>query len=87
VRVHAGSGHLDGAGPIEVVVAQGEGKLLELNLGQGGLVEGHEEVSGAHAALGAFDGHEEKVKLVVSAGGRGALNKISVDDATRGRVL
>jgi len=87
VRVHAGSGHLDGTGPIEVVVAQGKGQLLQLNLGQSGLVEGHEEVSGAHATLGAADGHKEEVKLVVSASGRGALNKVPVDDTTRGRVL
>jgi hypothetical protein len=87
VRVHAWSGHLDGAGPVKIAEAQSEGQLLQLNLGQGGLVEGHEEMSGAHATLSALDGHEEEVKLVVSASARGALNKVSVDDATRGRVL
>ena len=87
MRVHAGSGHLDGAGPVEVVVTQGEGQLLQFNLGQSGLIEGHEEVCGAHAALGTLDGDEEEVKLVVTASSRGALNKVPVDDATRRRVV
>jgi len=34
VGVHARGGNLDGARPVEVVVAEGEGKVLQLKLGQ-----------------------------------------------------
>ena len=67
VRVHARSGNLDWASPVEVVVAQGEGELLEFDLRQARLVERHVEVSGPHAALSALDGNEEEVKLAIGA--------------------
>jgi len=57
VGIHARSWDFDGAGPVEVVMAQGESQVLQLSLCQGRLVEGHKEVSWAHAALGASDGH------------------------------
>lgn len=63
MRIHARSRHLDRTSPVEVIVAQGEGQLLELNLAQVRLVLGHEEVGRSHAALSSLDGHEEEVEL------------------------
>lgn len=65
VRIHARSRHLDGTSPVEIVVAQGEGQLLELNLAQVRLVLGHEEVRWSHAALSTLDGHQEEVEFAV----------------------
>lgn len=63
VGVHAGGRHLDGTSPVEVVVTEGKGQLLKLNLSQAGLIEGHVEVSWALAALGSLHWHEEKVEF------------------------
>jgi hypothetical protein len=52
VSVHAWGGHLDGAGPVEVVVAQVESQLLNHCLLEGGVVMRHVVVSGQDAALG-----------------------------------
>jgi len=82
VRVHAGSRYLDGAGPVEIVMAQGECQLFKLELGHTRLVKWHEEVSRTHAALGAFNGHQEEVKLIVATCSRRALDQVPVNDAT-----
>lgn len=52
VCVHAWRGHLDGAGPVEVVVAQIESQLLNHCLLEGRVVMRHVVVSGQDAALG-----------------------------------
>lgn len=51
VGVHARSWHLNGALPVEVVVAEVVGELLKYCLRQFGVVVGHIEVGGDHAAL------------------------------------
>lgn len=79
MSVHAGSWHLDRSRPVEVVVAQVECQLLKLDLGEGWLVQGHEEVRWTHAPLITFDWDEEEVKvfaLVVAF-----LDKLAIDDA------
>ena len=86
MRIHAWSRHLDRARPIEVVVAQREDELLELQLGQAGLVDGHVEVRGLLATLSSAHREQEEVKLastVVSGG----LNELRIDEATAWRVL
>lgn len=65
VGVHAWGRHFDGTRPVEVVVAKGEGQVLQFKLGQRGLVQGHEEVGRSHAALRAVDRDQEEVKLGV----------------------
>ena len=87
MSIHARCWDLDGAGPVEIIVAQRKSQLLQLSLSQSRLVKRHKEVSGAHATLGASDRHKEEVKLPVATGCRGAFNKVLVDDATRGRVI
>lgn len=44
-------------------------------------------MSGSHAALRALDRNKEEVELSVRGDCLGVLDKIAVDDATRGRVL
>ena len=66
--IHAWCGDLDGAGPVEIIVAQRKSQLLQLSLCQGRLVKRHKEVSGAHATLGASDRNKEEVKLPVATG-------------------
>ena len=60
-------------------MAQVECQLLKLDLGEGWLVQGHEEVRWTHAPLITFDWDEEEVKvfaLVVAF-----LDKLAIDDA------
>ena len=79
VCVHARGGHLDWAGPVEVVMTQVECQLLNLELGEGRLVQRHEEVSGTHATLCTSDGNEEEIKFFVRL--QRLLNQVAVDDA------
>lgn len=87
VRVHARSGHLDGTCPVEVVVAQSEGQLLDLNFRQVRLIEGHKEVSRTHASLSALHRHEEEIELSVRGLFSGDLDQLTIDDAAARRVL
>ena len=84
VRVHAWRRHLDSTSPVEVVVAQSEDKLLQLELGQVGLVHRHVEVSWLLAALGATHWEQEEVKLVSIITRR--LNQLGVDEAAARRI-
>ena len=61
--IHAWCWNLDRAGPIEIVMTQGESELFELNLCKAGLVKGHEEMRWAHTTLSTFDGNKEEIKL------------------------
>ena len=65
VGVHAGRRDLDGSRPVEVVVAEVVGELLDGVLLEWGVVEGHVEVSGQHAALGGGLRHQVEVVLDV----------------------
>ena len=51
VSVLARCGDLDRSSPVEVEMAKSVGKLLDVNLGQIGVVLGHEEMRGENAAL------------------------------------
>ena len=84
--VHARSWHLNWSSPVEIVMRQSESKLLDLNFSQGGLVQRYKEVSGTHASLGSLHWNEEEVKFF-ALGASYALNKITVNDATTGRVV
>eukprot|EP00354_Favella_ehrenbergii_P003334 CAMPEP_0170462140 /NCGR_PEP_ID=MMETSP0123-20130129/7760_1 /TAXON_ID=182087 /ORGANISM="Favella ehrenbergii, Strain Fehren 1" /LENGTH=278 /DNA_ID=CAMNT_0010727291 /DNA_START=549 /DNA_END=1386 /DNA_ORIENTATION=+ len=84
VRIHARSGHLDWASPIEVVVAESEDQLLELKLRQVGLVHGDVEMGRLLAPLCAPDREEEKVEFVRARAGR--LDELRVDKAATRRV-
>lgn len=92
VRVLARSWHLDGTGPVEVEVAQGERKLLQLDLLHGGLVKRHMEMGGKDAALVSTGGRHEEIELLsvtvlIVVRGTGSLDEGAIDDATGGRVL
>ncbi len=78
VRVHARSRDLDGTGPVEVVVAQGEGELLHSVFLQLGVIEGNVEVSRQNASLVGELGNQEEVVLEVRTL---ALDELLVDDA------
>ena len=84
VGVHARGGHLDRASPVEVVMTQVEGQLLNLELGEGRLVQGNEEVRGTHASLSASDRNEEEIEFFVRL--LRLLNQVAVDDAAAGWV-
>lgn len=85
VGIHAWGRHFDGTGPIEVVVTKGKCQLLELNLGQGRLIERHIEVGWSLTSLGALDWDKEKIELFLSRAA--GFDKVTVDDATTGRVV
>ena len=85
VRVHAWRWHLDRTSPVEVVVAQSEDKLLQLELGQVRLIHRDVEVSRLLAALGAAHREQEEVKLVSVTTRR--LNKLRIDEAAARRIL
>lgn len=64
--VHAWCGHLDWAGPVKVVVAQGKRQGLKIVASQSrALLQWYVKVRWAHAALSAVDGHEEEIELRV----------------------
>ena len=79
VCIHARGGHLDWTSPVEVVMAQVECQLLNLELGEGRLVQRHKEMRGAHASLCTFDRDEEEIKFLVWL--QRLLNQVAVDDA------
>ena len=85
VRVHAWRRHLDWTSPIEIVVAESEDELLQLELGQVGLIHRDVEVSRLLAALGAAHREQEEVELV-SVIARG-LNKLRIDEAAAWRIM
>ena len=66
VSVHAGSRHLDGPLPVEVVVAEVEGQLLKDVFLDGGVVVSHVEVGRCNTALGGILGDQEEVVLSVA---------------------
>jgi len=85
VGIHAWGRHFNGTSPIEVIVTKGECQLLELNLGQGRLIERHIEVGWSLTSLGALDRNEEEIELFL---GRAAgFDEVTVDDASTGRVV
>ena len=51
VGILTGSWHFDRTGPIVVEVAESVGQLLQVDLSEGALVEGHMEVGGKYTAL------------------------------------
>ncbi len=63
VRVHAGSGHLDGACPVEIVVTQIERQLLYHCLLKGRVVVRHIVVSREDASLSGILRHQVEVVL------------------------
>lgn len=63
VGVHARGGHLDGTRPVEIVVAQRKGKLLELNLGEATVLKWHEEVGRLHASLATLYRDQVEIEL------------------------
>ena len=84
VGVLTRSGHFDGAGPVEVEVAEREGQLLNLNPFEFRVVLGHEEVGRQNAALGSTGRGHEEVELLVAVT---VLHQTLVNDAPRRRVL
>lgn len=82
--VHTWSRDLDGPGPVEVVVAEVEGELLDHFFLQGGVVEGHVEVGWQNTPLGCELGHQVKIILDVRVS---ILHDLVVNQASRGRVL
>ena len=60
-------------------MAQVECQLLNLELGEGRLVQRHKEMRWAHASLCTFDRDEEEIKLLVRL--QRLLNQVAVDDA------
>lgn len=79
VSIHAGSWHLDGTLPVEVVVAEVVGQLLEHLLVQLAVVEGAEEVSRHHASLGGELRNQIEVKLDVRVF---SLHNVGVNDSS-----
>ena len=77
MRIHARGGYLDGTCPVEVVVAQCEDQLLQLELRQVGLIHGHMEVRRLLASLCPSDWEKEEVELIPVVAG--ALDKITVN--------
>ena len=85
VGVLARSGHLDRTSPVEVEVAESVGQLLQLNLLQLGLVDGHVEVGRKHAPLVSSRRHHEEVEGT-TWGRLRVLDEASVHDAATGWV-
>lgn len=84
VCVHARSGHLDRTRPVEVVVAQVEGQLLDHFLLQGGVVESNVEVGWQDTPLGCELGHQVEIILDVRVI---ILHDLVVNQAPRRWVL
>jgi hypothetical protein len=83
VRVHAGSRHLDGAGPVVVVVAKVEGELLNHCFFDERVVEGNIEVSWKDAPLGCELRDEVEIVLTLRVL---ILHDLGINEGTRGRV-
>lgn len=87
VRVLARSWHLDWAGPVEVAMAQGEGQLLQFQLGEGALVERHEAMGRKDAALVCTSRRDEEVEGEARAACARGFDEACVDDAATWRVV
>jgi len=83
MSVHAWCGHLDGSRPVEVEVAQGEGQVLDVKLGQARVVLATEEMSWQHAAHVNLNSAHVEVKLALLATG----NQVLINDTTGGGIL
>ena len=87
VSVLARGGHLDRAGPVEVVVAESKAELLDLHLLELALVEGHEAVRRQDTALVSRGRcHEEVKRLACLSVATGMFNKPTVDDTATGWI-
>jgi hypothetical protein len=84
VSIHAGSRHLDWSSPVVVVVTESKGEFLNSLFGETGIIEGTVEVSWQDTSLSGVLGNQEEVKLSV---GIIVLNKLLVNDASRGRIV
>ena len=63
VCIHAGSRHFDWTSPVEVVVAQGEYQLLQLELRKACIVHGDVEMRRLLTSLSSTHWEQIKVKL------------------------
>ena len=79
VGIHAGSRHLNGSRPVEVVVAQVEGELLNDPLLKRRIIEGDEVVSGEDATLSSLQRHNIEVVVCQSVF---ILDDVSVNEST-----
>lgn len=77
--------HFDRASPVEVEVAESEGKMLKLNLIDLRLVHGHVEVGREDAALGGIGWGQVEIENATNASAV-VLDKLLVDDAATGWV-
>ena len=62
VRILARRGNFDGACPVVVEVAERECEVLDVQLAQARVVQGHVEVRRQHTALGRVGGREVEVE-------------------------
>jgi len=65
MRILARGGHLDGAGPVEVEVAQSERQLLDFQAIKRRIISAHVEVSRQDAALVRRGRRHEEVEALV----------------------
>lgn len=82
--VLARSGYFNRARPIKVEMAKSESEVLDVDLGQLGLVHGHEEVGRQDASLSGVSRSQVEIELstVVLASSSFVFDEGSVDDAT-----
>ena len=81
----AGCWYFDWSGPVEVEVAKCVRQLLNVELGQGRVILGHEEVRWEHTTLGGRSWRHVEVKLLAVTGSI-VLHETFVDDAARWRI-
>ena len=79
VGIHAGSRYLDRACPVEIVVAQVKGQLLDRCLLNGRVVEWHIEVGGKDTAL---SGELRNQVEIILSGRVLILNDLGVNQTT-----
>ena len=93
VCVLARGRHLDRPRPVKIAVTERECQLLDLQLLQRALVQGHEAVRSKHAPLISRSWRDEEVEGLLCAFGIAALRaafvfyEATIDDTTTRRVV